>query len=49
LDNELKQGKFIDPSKISDIEKNYRIFIEALIHENMIRVTVIGKNLALIS
>jgi len=45
LDNLLKQGKFVDSSKISEIEKDYKIFLEALMKENMIRQTDIDNNL----
>jgi HPt (histidine-containing phosphotransfer) domain-containing protein len=45
LDNLLKQGKFIDSSKISEIEKDYKIFLEALMKENMIRQTDIDNDL----
>jgi CheY-like chemotaxis protein len=45
LDNLFKQGKFVDSSKISEIEKDYKIFLEALIKENMIRQTDIDNEL----
>jgi CheY-like chemotaxis protein len=37
MDNLLKQGAFIDQSKIFEIEKDYQAFLEVLIKENMIR------------
>jgi len=45
LDNLLKQGKFVESSKISEIEKDYKIFLEILIKENMIRQTDIDNEL----
>jgi signal transduction histidine kinase/CheY-like chemotaxis protein/HPt (histidine-containing phosphotransfer) domain-containing protein len=45
LDNLLKQGKFVESSKISEIEKDYKIFLEVLIKENMIRQTDIDNEL----
>ena len=45
LDNLLKQGKFVDSSKISEIEKDYKIFLEVLMKENMIRQTDIDNGL----
>jgi hypothetical protein len=45
LDNLLKQGKFVESSKISEIEKDYKIFLEVLIKENMIRQSDIDNDL----
>jgi signal transduction histidine kinase/CheY-like chemotaxis protein len=45
LDHQLKQGLFVDPSEISEIEKDYQIFLEVLIKENMIRQTDLENNL----
>ena len=36
LDNQLKKGEFVEVSKVSEIEKDYQIFLGALVNENMI-------------
>jgi len=44
MDNLLKQGAFIDQSKIFEIEKDYQAFLEVLIKENMIRQTDLNSD-----
>jgi HPt (histidine-containing phosphotransfer) domain-containing protein len=44
MDNLLKQGAFIDQSKIIEIEKDYQAFLDVLIKENMIRQTDLNSD-----
>jgi HPt (histidine-containing phosphotransfer) domain-containing protein len=44
LDHQLKQSLFVESSKISEIEKDYQIFLGVLIKENMIRQTDIDND-----